>query len=238
MMAGGTGINRRLTMKKLITSILFCLPIFAIASEPSNSNDKGLKILPMNQMNLPQPIKDNFYSNQHDIARRGYTVSNNQTAEFLLTINNHAAQEIQQYKSLTDNPYDTHLKSNYSEIKLSFPFSGLKDIDHKDIIGYAALGSYGNGWDGLRIFFNSNIGVCSYSRMSVQAMYMTEESTEYLVNKNPTEKSIDGNEKTGLLYSVSWYKDSTLYILECANYKFDPKIMPSLIDLANKIDRN
>ncbi len=65
-----------------------------------------------------------------------------------------------------------------------------------------------------------------------------EETTEYFVNEKPSNKVIEGNINSGVLYSINWYTDTTMNMLECANKSFKPEIMTKMIALANKIDKN
>jgi len=66
---------------------------------------------------------------------------------------------------------------------------------------------------------------------------LNEETTEYLVNKKPTSKVIIGAYNSGFVYTVNWYTDTAMSILDCANKRYEKSIMTAMIALANKIDK-
>src|SRR5690606_37014077 len=117
-----------------------------------------------------------------------YRENNENNAAYLLNIREEAAKQV----STADNKYavyDTHLKRNYQDIKLSFKFTGLKSVPQKDIIAYTAIGSYNKGkqhkeegWDGIRVFFAKPYGICSYQFMHIINAMLPKETTQYFVN--------------------------------------------------------
>lgn len=230
--------------KKLLMILMLALPFTANAEEtPFPSTAKGIQIVPLDKQALPAKLKKDILTKQAQENLNGYQLNNGENALFLLNIKRNAPQEIAESRKKSNDVYDTHLKSNYSEIKLAFPFKGLPSIDEKDIIGYAAIGSFvkendKEGWTGIRAFFNSSMGTCSYSYMEIQAVQLAQETTEYLVNKKPSNKLIEGNLNSGFVYSVNWYTDNSMKTLECANKKLDQEIMKNVISLANKVDKS
>ena len=123
-----------------------------------------------------------------------------------------------------------------------FPYNGVTVVDKNQVIGYAAVGTYikeknKEGWDGVRSFFTTEMGACSASLMGIKAVELSQETTEYLVNKKPSNRVIKGNINEGFVYTLTWYTDTTMNIFECANKSLKDDIMAKMIEVANKIDK-
>lgn len=229
--------------KKLLVSLLLIAPM-GIYAEVSSMPPRvsGIEIVPMAKQNLPKEMKADILAKKAEENQKGYHFTSKNNAGFLLNIKKHAAEE----KAIKINKYgvyDTHIKSNYSDIKLSFPFKGIKSINKGDVLGYVAVGSYvkeknNQGWNGIRVFFESPMGNCSYMHMGIRGAQLSEETTEYLVNKKPSNKAIEGNTNTGFVYSLNWYTNNNMNTLECANKDFQKNILDEMILLANKIDKD
>lgn len=161
------------------------------------------------------------------------------TISFFLGLKKRAAYEMKAFNASKKD--DTHLKQSFDQISLSIPFSKLNGISDSEIIGYAAIGSYKNGWTGIRTFFDKNtLGICSYSVEKFIGINADAKSVKYLVNKKPSFSSIEGNYNSGFLYTLSWnddMKDSVIdHKLECVNKNMNTEILNKMILLANKID--
>ncbi len=179
-----------------------------------------------------------------DIGEKLYVETNEQDRliRFFLQLKNNALQEIQAFKNSNDLE-DTHLKSSFSEIKLSIPFSKIKEIPDTEIIGYAPIGSYKDGWTGIRMFFEGNsVGICSYSLEKFLGINADSSKIYYLINKKPSFVSIEGSYNLGFLYVLSWDDDKKTSVydhkLECVNKNLNRNIMSKMIDLAIKIDKS
>ena len=148
-----------------------------------------------------------------------------------------APKEIRDYRGADVS--DTHLKKTSQEINLAFKINWNEP---QNIIGYAAINGYNNGWTGIKTFFtDSKLGVCSYSYLdfvsSQGAVVLPKESTAYLINKKPSNKTITGSYSGGFIYTVNWYTEKSANTLECANMKFDKSLLNDVISIANKIDK-
>ena len=226
--------------KKLLVCLLLMAPLVAVAEDsPFPSTAKGIQIVPMAKQELPAILKADIIASNKEEKEKGYITTNDDKAHYLLNINRDVPYQLAAEKTKDYGVMDTRIKKSYKEIKLSFPFSPIKGITQSDVIGYAAIGSFEkNGWNGLKEIFHSDLGNCSYSRMGIKAVQLAEETTEYFVNKKPSNKIIEGNINSGFLYSINWYTDTTMNTLECANMNFTPEIMDKMITLANKIDKS
>ncbi len=163
-----------------------------------------------------------------------------ESVNFLFDTAKNADKEKAQYDKNPD-PLDTHLKSNIFQIRLGFKFSGIPGIPKKDILGFAAGGGYTheNGWDGISEFVSiPDIGICSFTTFAIESVILYKENLEYLVNKKPSDKGIEGNWNNGFLYHINWYTDTRRNSFECANRKLNSDVLKKMIRITNVIDKN
>jgi len=239
-------------MRKLLLLISLILPtlVGAIPMEIENATEtaspfpnakKGINILPLKEINIPAPMKNQILRNKGSLTANGYedTTDTDENVLSLFKLQRNAKEEISKFDD-SKNPYDTHLKSSVSKLDLAFNFQNIPGVQKKNIIGYAAVGGYvkGKGWDGVVEFIsNPKFGICSYTTYKIEKAILDKETTEYLVNKKPSNKSVAGNWNVGFLYTVNWYIPDRLMSFECANKMFDPVIINDMIALANHIDK-
>ena len=152
-------------------------------------------------------------------------------------------KEILNSKKYVSDPYDTHIKKMLSAIKLNFEFNGIAKFHQGETIGYAPAGTYENGWTGIAEFFYRNdLGTCEFVKEKINYMMISKDDVTYQVNDKITMTNIEGSNNSGYTYKVGWYfADENKMVLsqelECANMKFDKKIMANMITLANRIDK-
>ena len=230
-------------MKKILLTLLIGWPLIGIASNLENVN-----IVPPKQLEIPEALKVELAKKKIEQQKNGYyeTDEDNEYVSYLLNLKKEAPREINSYKNYPDL-YDTHLKSNFSEIKLAFPFQGFKDIPKENVIGYAAIGGYlkdntPEGWTGIKTFFTDNqLGACAFSyfdlKLAQGGVDVNKELVTHNINKKPATTVIQGNQKHGFIYDLTWYTKDTMSMLECANMKVDKEIMTKMMALANKIDK-
>lgn len=234
-------------MKKLLVALLFA-PFIAHADGFLPSQE--VTVSPMREMNIPESLKHELMKRKAEEKSKGFYEKENRYAKELLNIPHTASKEIAEFKS-NNNPYDTHLKSKLSQVKIAFPFK-FTTIKDEDKIGYAVGGTYlkkspdnnvsQEGWTGIKVFFKApKIGICSYSffdlKLSHGKVELSAETTEQIVDKKESSKTVEGTPSTGFLYSVDWYTKDTMQMLECANKVYDKEIIDKVIALANKIDK-
>lgn len=244
-------------MKKLIyTLCILGVPFYAQAEDIyTEYNSTTIEIISLSKMDLPPEIKQDLKRRKKEENLTGYQHQQSEYAEYLMNLQKAQAMEL---VSLTyeNNPVDTHLKKYLSEIPLVFKFKKMPEINHKNIIGYAAVGSYlqdqyGNeskkhtpeGWTGIKVFFtDKDFGTCSYSFFDLKAsnggVILNKEYTKYIVNHKPTSTAVEGEYGSGFLYEIDWYGDRTLNELSCAKSNFDKNLLNRLIKLATRIDKS
>ncbi len=208
-----------------------------------SGNKQGIQVVrDLNADLLPQQKKE-IERKAISEKKLGYKETDENVANFLLTIKDHAKKEIEENKHSKYGVYDTHLKAHYSEIKLSIPFHGIS-IPEENIIGYAAIDTFSKnlrnpGWTGIRVFFDQpRCGICSYSTMQIETVILTSEDMKNLINNKPSTRSIEGNFSSGFIYTINWYTDKVIRILECANINFNKEIMDKMVAIANRIDKD
>lgn len=234
-------------MKKII--LIACLMLSGVinaasmeeTASPFPNAKQGINIMPLSEINIPLSMKNQILKNKQALATQRFddTTSTDQNVIALFQLQRTAKDEIKQFDN-NKNPYDTHLKSSLSKINLAFNFHGIPNISNQNILGYAAAGGYlkGKGWDGIVEFISiSKLGICSYTTYKIEKVILDKETTEYLVNKKPSNRNVAGNWNTGFLYTVNWYMPDRLMSLECANKMFKPNLIKDMIELATIIDK-
>lgn len=227
-------------MKRQLIAILSALSTTTFAVTPLPT--KGIQLVPLAQMELPSDFKKQILARKKEEKERGFYEEDSEETHALLAIKNDAAKEIKAYAGTPDK-YDTHLKKSFNDIKLAFIYKPSPAITN--VMGYVPAGSYitDKGWSGIVVFFeDKTVGVCSYSYFDLKvangAVQLNKDTTEYLVNKKPSSRSVFGSRFSGFSYVVNWFTDSTMAKLECANRKYDATTIGNVIKLANAIDDN
>lgn len=147
------------------------------------------------------------------------------------------------YYALNSDPYDTHLKKSLSQISLAFPFKRLKSISDDIVLGFAVGGGWikSAGWTDIAEYFNhQELGVCNYllhdMQLSRSAVWISEGSATYEVNKKVTTHFIEGSDETAFLYTLQWFDDEYGHTLECAKNNYQDLQIKKMIAFARIID--
>lgn len=235
------------SMKNILIATILMLPVVAAASteqtaSPFPNAKKGINIVPMSEIQLPATMKKQMLKNRTALATKGYndTTETDQDVLSLLSIQKTAKEETVQFDN-SANPYDTHLKSSLSKLKLSFGFSGIPGIAKGNILGFAAAGGYGKGkgWDGVVEFVSiQKLGICSFTTYAIEKAILDKETLQYLVNRKPSNEDVSGNWNTGFLYTLNWYNPDRLMTLQCANKVLNPGNLDQMVNIAKQIDKN
>ena len=212
----------------------------AIGIAESYKHYKGITIIPVKEMGLPDYESKKILAEIQEQKTKGYIEENNNEAQMMIANSKIDEQELK-INPKNNNPLDTHLKKSLTEIKLAFTFNDI-NISEKNIIGYAAMGTYvNNGWTGISEYFKDDImGICSYDllemNLSKGSNLIASESVTYYIHSKPTIITVKGSSESGFIYNVSWCDDNYNHILECANMKFDKAITAHMLSFAEKID--
>lgn len=221
-----------------VPTVLFADPEFSTAGLPAEGS--GVSIVPLKKMNLPSTfLKTQDESLAQDKAK-GYFNEESSYPKFLVKLGKFGSDDI----SASTDPYDTHMKYSPSQIKLAFDYKPYHTADPSQVIGFAAGGIFltNAGWSGVAEFFKNNaIGTCKYNLDNIKithgAVQMSAESVRYDVNKKPTDIFVRGSVNSGFIYSLSWFDETFIHTLECANMTYDKTIINQMIGLARNIDK-
>lgn len=199
----------------------------------------GVKVVPLSKMAITNEMKQKTLRSMQMQKTKGFVDSDSDWPKQLLRMGRGEVV----VDAVNADPHDTHLKKNLSQIKLAFSFKGIPSMEGSDIIGYAVMGMWNNGWSGISEFFNkAPIGTCKFSLSSFSvaqgAWWISEEVARYDVNKKPTTITIKGNKEKGFLYEISWADKAYGYVLECASDKLDPETTKEAVKLAIAIDKH
>lgn len=200
----------------------------------------GVKVLPLNNVNIPDSFKKKILSNMAQQKLKGYYFLQSDYPKQVLIKNKNSLFEVDN----SMNPFDTHLKKNLSATKLAFSYKGISNISSKNFIGYAVLGMWkNNGWTGIKAFFNDkDFGTCTYSlnnmALTKGAVQIPIEIVRHDINHKITVIDIKGNEGDGFIYTISWFDKIFSHDFECVNMKYDLTITEKMIGFAQEIDTN
>jgi hypothetical protein len=226
----------------LLFGLLLSFPIISYANmKELPQPDSGLQVIPFSQMDITDKMKNETLLKLNEQSTKGFVNSNSIDAKHLLNFTQ--KQNVIYYADkVNSNPTDTHMRNDLSQIKLAFPVKALPLRPGLKIIGYAPIGTWLNkSWTGVKMFFTDlRLGVCEYSiinySLSHGAIQIASEVVSYDINNKPTTFSIEGNEKTGYLYNISWFDKAYSRELQCAKLQFEPKLKNELIDFARNLD--
>jgi hypothetical protein len=242
------------SISKLI-SIMLLVPIVALAditteSPPEDFKDfkypkSGVRIVPTSQLKLPDFIKKDLESTSRQMKEKGYFDSKTNNAQTLLTMKGVNVIAKQNHGvANSDDPRDTHLKSNISGVGLAYNYPGIPLAPNTEHKGYAAVGMWvdDKGWTGVKEFFDDeNLGICSFTLYNMVLSHgyveIGDDAVEYKVNKKPGTIVVSGSNLSGFLYYVSWYDNTYIHQLECATSSYDKKIVNKMTSYGTVIDK-
>jgi hypothetical protein len=67
--------------------------------------------------------------------------------------------------------------------------------------------------------------------------FIPEEMARYDINKKLTTVDVEGSEKMGFLYNVTWFDNTFIHELECTQKIYDATIVDHMITWAKKHDQ-
>jgi hypothetical protein len=233
-------------MNKILIITLLSIPAIALATNSGSfdidieklpKRDGGIRVVPSNKMAILGASFSKVAIAQHQIKEKGYYDTYNSDAKVIMNMRN-----MKPIKEGTSDPKDTHLKSTIADVGLAFTFNGVP-VDPKNVVGFAASGSYEKGWNGVtEIFTDPDLGSCQYSlnniKLSHGSAFVPEEVARYDVNGKVTILDVRGNTKSGYTYKIYWADATSMNDLICADMTFDKTKTEKLIDIAKKIDKS
>lgn len=223
-------------MDKKILALLVFLPVIAHAQMKDYSSNT-LKIVedyPADAPPLTAAMKKQVILHKQQLKTKGYVEHDLSTPKIMLDMVKRGVNF-----NASNNPEDTRLKKNISDIKLAFSYT--PKTSHP--LGFAPIMAYvKNGWTGVKEFFKEdNIGVCSlwtYNLgLSNGKAYLIKGTFTDDINGKPTTTYVEGSMNTGFLYSISWEDGMYSKYLQCANMNYNKEITQKMIALAKELDK-
>jgi hypothetical protein len=244
-MTEGTSMKKKLALfvSCMISLVAKAETITPFTGAKISDGPGGVMYADIENMGFSEEIRREITTSNQEMKTKGYVEKVDEFVPILMTVKRDSAKILRE-SAKTNDPLDTNLKAKLSDIKLSFSFHGESAIASKDIIGFAANGSYKKGagvqegWTGIGMYFAAaGIGNCVYSYNHIPGKaIMFKGDTEYKINKNPGDYIVKGTQHTGFLYSINWYTENTASSMECANMKLDKNIHEKMVALASRID--
>lgn len=203
--------------------------------------DSGVTIVDYDPFIYPQKLKSQAVSARADIKSKGYVQSNTNQPQFLNSIKQRSVDEIAKFDNNHDVS-DTHLKSSPNKIKLAFKFKRMSLKPTTNVIGFAAMGGWNDGWTGIREFFeDQSLGICALSannyKLTHGAAQLMKDDVRYDVNKYPNTLLVEESIDKQFFYSIHWFTDNYMLDLECTNPRYSQTIKDELINMAKRIDQ-
>lgn len=212
------------------------------AKQGSPAPDGGVTVMPEKQMSEYNTFKEQRTKERADIRKYGYIKQFLPQTQSLL---NFKEVSKNQFVAKSSNPAHEGLRHSVSELEMAYDFKGVPTHLVTKMLGVAPSVTFvpEQGWAGAMQYFEKNgLGNCSYRENNLKfshgAAIIPEEDATKDVNGKVTVANITGEKNNGFLYSVDWYDNNYFRELKCANEKFEPSVMSSIIELARGIDNN
>lgn len=212
------------------------------AKQGSPTPDSGVTVIPEKQMSEYNTFKEQRTKERADVKKYGYIKQFLPQTQSLL---NFKEVSKNQFVAKSSNPAHEGLRHSVSELEMAYDFKGVPTHLVTKMLGIAPSVTFipGQGWAGAMQYFEKDgLGNCSYRENNLKfshgAAIIPEEDATKDVNGKITVANITGEKNSGFLYSVDWYDNSYFRELKCANEKFEPSAMSSIIELARGIDSN
>jgi len=91
-----------------------------------------------------------------------------------------------------------------------------------------------------QFFSDTKLGVCSLTlyniALSKGGARLAKSAVTYKVNKKPTAISVEGSVNAGYLYTIAWYDNTFVHVLECANMDYNQNQIMAMTDLSRQVD--
>lgn len=135
----------------------------------------------------------------------------------------------------------TILRKNISDINMAYAFNPVPSRDVSKQYGFAACGTFNQGWTGVTEFFQKQaLGSCAYTEYNFELAHATakveEASAGEDINHKVTTVHVEGTKDSGYVYTVAWMDATFFRTLECANKDYSVDTKAQVIALAQRID--
>ncbi len=220
-----------------------------LAQEGLPLPDGGAIVVPRAHFKMVAPLRAKQDSMAKELKNNGFVKAFSTRAQFLIALPNTLEDHYHKFIG-NDNVTSTHMRRSPEMIQFAFDMPSASASDAEEIYGYAPMGNYVHkeesynkkeGWTQGIEFFKNDQSVCAYTvnaiKLTHAASNISEDVATYLVNKKITTLFAEGNEASGYIYVVRWFDDQYFRVMECADLKFDHKIMEKTIQMAINADK-
>lgn len=203
--------------------------------------DSGVTVVPIKQISsLSKDLTSLWTKQDKEQKEHGFYFELTPRPKELLNLNKDIIQHFKEYEG-NNTPTSTHMRHKIEEIHTAYAFKVVPTSDVANVIGFAPVGGYKNGWTGVVEYFDAkSIGSCAYTennmKLSHGAERVAEEMATYDINGKITTIDIKGSSTTGFLYTIYWSDNEYFRQLECANMKYSKLTTDEVIALAKRID--
>lgn len=222
-------------MKTIQLLTLMTFSTIVLANNPWEQfpeREEGINIIPTSQK------QEKYFL---ELQTNGYIKEHNKNALSLIQEVSKAANELRTFSNNND-PRSTHLRPKAEDIKFAFTFPEVKYDDATKIYGFAPLIAYSNNqWTGGTELFESKFGFScklnvNAAKLNHSSVFISEKNKTNKVNGKVTTQLINGDDKYGYIYIVSWYDDTYFRDLECASNTLDLTVLDKMIEIAKRAD--
>lgn len=242
-------------MKKIAVIVSMCCSTLAINShanaQPTNdvvralmqkegfALEKGVTLLPAIKIMAPNSVNGLWVetpnANQSQSSYR-------ERIEELLQLG-HAVQANYNANPNNHDRNSAVLRKDIADIHMAYSFTPIPDADIARSYGFAACGTFNNGWTGVTEYFQKEgVGNCAYTEynfaLAHATAYATDAVVRYDVNNKVTTVHVEGNKDSGYLYTVAWMDSNYFRTLECASKHDAENRTAQVIALAQRIDNH
>tara|TARA_R110002126_G_C10482801_1_gene502098 strand:- start:838 stop:1563 length:726 start_codon:yes stop_codon:yes gene_type:complete len=239
-------------MKKIVTVVSLCcgaLSINSYATQPTNdvvraamqkqgfTLEKGANLLPAIKIVAPHDLNTLWVSAPNtDKPQPSYRDRIDELSQL-----DRVAPEVYKASASNHNPDSSVLRKNIADIHLAYAFTPAPSAEAEKPYGFAACGTFNNGWTGITEFFQKqDVGTCAYTEnnfaLSHAAAHVNEAVVRYDVNGKHTTVHVEGDKDAGYLYTVAWIDSKYFRTLECASKQRDENMAERVIAMAKRID--
>jgi hypothetical protein len=220
-----------------------------LAQESLPLPDGGAVVVPKSHFKMATPLRAKQDLMAAELKQNGFVKSFSTRAQFLIALPNTLDGHYNKFAGNNDVT-STHMRRSPEMIEFAFEMPSATASDAEEIYGYAPIGNYVHkeesynkkeGWTQGIEFFKNDQSVCAYTvnaiKLTHAASNISEDVATYLVNKKITTLFAEGNDASGYIYVVRWFDDEYFRVMECADLKFDHKIMEKTINMAINADK-
>ncbi len=205
----------------------------------------GITIKPINSIKMTKDQMSTVTSYNKAQKYKGYKEQFSYHAQTLSQMPNAAKEDMLRNPPDYLMSHDTHLRSQATQLKMSYNFHEVDPSLVNQVIGFAPEHTYiNNGWTGAVEFFSPKAfnGTCAYHEINIKntgtSAIIPKEVVSYKVNKKITTVSAEGNSASGFIYEVEWWDKDFRRNLECTTKQYSLDTKNEVITLAQEIDKS